>query len=171
MSVKCLRSHLETEEETSKKFKESFQNLNTELNEQKDKVQRSACQIEEVTKKNSNLKTKLTALRKHMDKIMDEVVTELQTPQAYFNEMGVQYGDSFEDFRKQAILLFLGLDFSQIQINTLVLMTSAGYDVPNEEEIDLKKAEAFGPEGNGIDGSGEKETDKQPNEPTDKPHA
>ena len=80
MSVKCLRSHLETKEETSKKFKESFQDLNTELNEQKDKVQRSAYQIEEVTKKNSNLKTKLTALRKHMDKIMDEVVTELQTP-------------------------------------------------------------------------------------------
>ena len=35
----------------------------------------------------------------------------------------------------------------------------------------LKEAEAFGPEGKGIDGSGEKETDKQPNEPIDKPHA
>ena len=100
MSVKCLRSCLEVEEETSKKFKESFQNLNTELNEQKDKVQRSACQVEEVTKKNSNLKTKLTSLHKHMDKIRDEAVTELQTSQVYFNEMGVQYGDSFEDFRK-----------------------------------------------------------------------
>ena len=75
MSVKCLRSRLET----SKKFKESFQNLNTELNEQKDKVQRNACQVEEVIKKNSNLKTKLTAFRKHMDKIRDEAVTELQT--------------------------------------------------------------------------------------------
>ena len=79
MSVKCLRSYLEVEEETSKKFKESFQNLNTELNKQKDKVQRSACQVEEVTKKNSNLKTKLTSLHKHMDKIRDEAVTELQT--------------------------------------------------------------------------------------------
>ena len=79
-----------------------------------------------------------------MDKIRDEAVTELQMSQAYFNEMGVQYGDSFEDFRKQAILLFLGLDFSQIQINTSVLMISVGYDVPNEEEIDLKEAEAFG---------------------------
>ena len=124
-----------------------------------------------MTKKNSNLKTKLTAFRKHMDKIRDEAVTELQMSQAYFNEMGVQYGDSFDDFRKQAILLFLGLDFSQIQIKTLVLMTSAGYDVPNKEEIDLKKAEAFGSEGKGTDGSGEKEIDKQPNEPTDKPHA
>ena len=131
-----------------------------ELNEQKDKVQGSACQVEEVTKENSNLKTKLTALRKHMDKIRDEAITELQTSQAYFNEMGVQYGDSFEDFRKQAILWFFGLDFSQIQINTSVPITPAGYDVPNEEETDLKEAEAFGPEGKGTDGSGEKETDK-----------
>ena len=53
-----------------------------------------------MTKKNSNLKTKLTALRKHVDKVGDEVVIELQTSQAYFNEMGIQYGDDFEDFRK-----------------------------------------------------------------------
>lgn len=53
-----------------------------------------------MTKENSNLKTKLTALRKHMDKIRDEAVTKLQTSQAYFNEMGVSYGDGFEDFRK-----------------------------------------------------------------------
>ena len=49
-------------------------------------------------------------------------------------------------------------------------MTPTGYDVPNEEETNLKEAEAFGPEGKGIDRSGEKETDKQPNEPIDKPH-
>ena len=67
--------------------------------------------------------------------------------------------------------MFLGLDFSQIQINTSVPMTLAGYDVPNEEETNLKEAEAFGLEGKGTDGSGEKETDKQPNEPTGKPHA
>ena len=78
MWVKCLRSQLETEEETLKKFKESLQNLNTELNEQKDKVQGSVCQVEEVTKENSNIKTKLTALCKHMDKIRDEAFTELQ---------------------------------------------------------------------------------------------
>ena len=90
--------------------------------------------------------------------------------QAYFNEMGVQYGDDFEDFLKQAMLLFLGLDFSQIQINTSVPMTSVGDDVPNEEEIDLEEVEAVGPEGKGIDGLGEKEIDKQPNKPTDKPH-
>ena len=50
-------------------------------------------------------------------------------------------------------------------------MTPVGDHVPNEEETDLEEAKAIGPEGKGIDRSGEKETDKQPNEPTDKPHA
>ena len=77
-SVKCLKSHLEIEEETLKKFKESLQTLNAEHNDQKDKMQGSARQVEEVTKENSNLKTKLTALCKHMDKIRDEAFTELQ---------------------------------------------------------------------------------------------
>ena len=124
-----------------------------------------------MTKKNSNLKTKLTTLRKHVDKVGDEAVIELQTSQAYFNEMWIQYGDDFEDFRKQAILLFLGLDFSQIQINTSVPMTPVGDHVPNEEETDLEKAKAIVPEGKGTNGSGEKETDKQPTEPIGKQHA
>ena len=124
-----------------------------------------------MTKKNSNLKTKLTTLRKHVDKVGDEAVIELQTSQAYCNEMGIQYGDDFEDFRKQAILLFLGLDFSQIQINTSVPMTPVGNHVPNEEETDLEEAKAIGPEGKGTNRSGEKETDKQPTEPIGKQHA
>ena len=124
-----------------------------------------------MTKKNSNLKTKLTTLRKHVDKVGDEAVIELQTSQAYCNEMGIQYGDDFEDFRKQAILLFLGLDFSQIQINTSVPMTPVGDHVPNEEETDLEEAKAIGPEGKGTNGSGEKETDKKPTEPIGKQHA
>lgn len=41
--VKRLRSCLETKEETLKKFKEYLYTLNTELNEQKDKVQVSTC--------------------------------------------------------------------------------------------------------------------------------
>jgi len=50
-------------------------------------------------------------------------------------------------------------------------MTPVGNDIPNEEETDLEEAEAVRPEGKGIDGSGEKETDKQPNKPTNKPYA
>ncbi|XP_030959916.1 uncharacterized protein LOC115981728 [Quercus lobata] len=89
-SVKCLRNRLETKEETLKKFKESLQTLNTKLKKQKDKVQGSTREVKDVTKENSNLKTKLTALHKHVDKVRNEAVTELQTSQAYFNKMGVQ---------------------------------------------------------------------------------
>ena len=49
-------------------------------------------------------------------------------------------------------------------------MTLAGDDVPNEE-TDLEEAKAIGLEGKGTDELGEKETNKQPNEPTNKPHA
>ena len=49
-------------------------------------------------------------------------------------------------------------------------MTLADDDVPNEE-TDLEEAKAIRLEGKGTDELGEKETNKQPNEPTNKPHA
>lgn len=73
----------------------------------------STHQVEELTKENSNLRTKLTALCEHVDKVKDEAITKFQTSQAYFDEIGIQYGNGFEDFHKQAILLFPGMDFSQ----------------------------------------------------------
>lgn len=39
--------------------------------------------------------------------------------------MGGYYKDDFEDFLKQDVLLFLDLDFSQIQIRLSALMTPA----------------------------------------------
>lgn len=50
-------------------------------------------------------------------------------------------------------------------------MTPTSDDVPNKKEIDLEEAEVVRPEGKGIDGSREKEIDKQLNEPTDTAHA
>ena len=56
------------------------------------------------------------ALREYVDKAKVEAVAEFQTSQNYFDKMGTMYGDGFEDFRKQAILLYLGIDFSQVQM-------------------------------------------------------
>ena len=84
-------------------------------------------------KENSNLRTELTALREHVDKVKDEAIVEFQTSQAYFDEIGIQYGNDFEDFHKQAILLFPSMDFSQVQINTSIPMTPVGGDVLDEE--------------------------------------
>lgn len=53
-------------------------------------------------------------LSEHMDKVKEEAIEEFQVFQPYFNEMGGYYGDDFEDFQKQAVLLFPNLDFSQI---------------------------------------------------------
>lgn len=55
--------------------------------------------------------------------------------QPYFNEIGGYYGDSFEDFCKQAILMFLDLDFSQIYIKVTTPMTLA--TEPNLDVVDI----------------------------------
>lgn len=121
-------------------------------------------------KENSNLRTELTALREHVDKVKDEAIVEFQTSQAYFDEIGIQYGNDFEDFHKQAILLFPSMDFSQVQINTSIPMTPVGGDVLDEERPTFQRRKpsvqrtwADRPEG--------KETDEQPTKPTDNPQA
>lgn len=81
--------------------------------------------------------------------------------------MGIQYGNGFEDFRKQAILLFPGMDFSQVQINTLVLVTPFGSDVPGEEEVDLQEEEVVSLEDKGANKPKGKDIDEQPTNPID----
>ena len=48
--------------------------------------------------------------------------------------MGGYYGDNFKDFRKQAVLKFLDLDFSQIQVKVTALTTPAVE--PNLDDAD-----------------------------------
>ena len=60
------------------------------------------------------MKSKVATLHEYMDKVKEEAIEEYQVSQPYFDEMGGYYGDKFEDFRKQAILMFPDLDFSQI---------------------------------------------------------
>ena len=139
---------MEAEEDKVKGYKEAIHLLNTKLKQQKEKVSQlegRARRVEELMKENSNLRTELNALREHVDKVKDEAIAEFQTSQAYIDEIGIQYGNDFEDFHKQAILLFPGMDFSQVQINTLIPMTPVGGDVLDEEEADLPKWEAIGP--------------------------
>lgn len=85
-------------------------------------------------KENSNLKSELMGLCEYMDKAKVEAIAEFQTSQTYFDEMGAMYGDDFKDFRKQAILLYPGVEFSQVQIDTVVLPTPGPTDVLDEEE-------------------------------------
>ena len=75
-------------------------------------------------------------LSEHMDKVKEEAIEEFQVFQPYFNEMGGYYGDDFEDFQKQAVLLFPNLDFSQIQIRLNTSTTPATEPIPDNMETD-----------------------------------
>ena len=48
---------------------------------------------------------------------------EFKDSQPFFNLLGAQYGEGFEDFRQQVILLYPDLDFSFIQIDASIPMT------------------------------------------------
>ena len=96
---------------------------------------------------NANLKFEVAALHEHMDKVKEEAIEKFQVSQPYFNEMMGCYRDGFEDFHKQAVLLFPDLDFSQIQIKLNALMTLTGEPVPDDEEIDNEVMMTNGPAG------------------------
>ena len=51
--------------------------------------------------------------------------------------MGGYYKDDFEDFLKQDVLLFLALDFSQIQIRLNALMTPAIESILDETDDEV----------------------------------
>lgn len=114
-------------------------------------------------KENANLKSEVATLHEHMDKVNEEAIQEFQVSQPYFNEIGGYYGDNFEDFRKQAVLLFPDLDFSQIQIKLNAPTTPTTQPVPNDGEIDDEVLVTDGP-------TGVPNEPKDPNEqPTDTP--
>nr|POE57165.1 hypothetical protein CFP56_34128 [Quercus suber] len=108
--IKHLKDHLGFEVDALKKFKESSRTLSQE--------------------------SEVLALHEHMEKVKKEVIEEYQVPQPYFNEVGGYYGDDFEDFYKQAVLMFPNLDFSFIQIKLSAPMTFAAKPILNDEETD-----------------------------------
>ena len=73
---------MEAEEDKVKGYKEAIHLLNTKLKQQKEKVSQlegSARRVEELMKENSNIRTELTALCEHVDKVKDEAIAEFQT--------------------------------------------------------------------------------------------
>nr|POE62236.1 hypothetical protein CFP56_71360 [Quercus suber] len=88
-----------------------------------------------LVKENANMKSEVVVLYEHMGKVKEETIKEYQVSQSYFNEMGGYYGDGFEDFYKQTILMFPSLDFSQIQIKVTTLTTLTAE--PNLDDADI----------------------------------
>ena len=68
---------------------------------------------------------------------VNSILTEFKDSQPFFNLLGSQYGEGFEDFCKQAIILFPGVDFSFVQIDITIPMTPRRDD----EVVDIEDGE------------------------------
>lgn len=135
-SIKHLKDRLESKANALKKFKESSWTLGQEMIDLKAKLNGTTHQTDKLMKDNANLKSKVVALHEQTNKAKEEAIDEYQVSQPYFNEMGDYYRDGFKDFRKQAILMFLDLDFFQIQIKLREAMNWATKPIPDDVEID-----------------------------------
>ena len=112
-AVKIWYQHrLESEADSLKKFKESSWTLGQEVIELKAKLSGVTHQADKLMKENANLKSEVATLHEHMDKVKEKAIEEFQVSQPYFNKIGGYCEDGFEDFDKQAVLLFTDLDFS-----------------------------------------------------------
>lgn len=104
-------------------------------------------QADELMKENANVKFEVAALHEHMNKIKEETIKEFRVSQPYFDEMGGYYEDGFDDFCNQATLIFLNLEFSQIQIRLNAPTTLATDPILDDEEIDDEVLVIDGPAG------------------------
>ena len=98
-------------------------------------------------KENANLKSEVATLHEHMSKVNEEAVEEFRVSQPYFNEMWDYYEDGFEDFHTQVVLMFLDLDFSQIQIRLIASTTLAAKPIPDDTETNDEVLVTDGPGG------------------------
>ncbi|KAK9988581.1 hypothetical protein SO802_028820 [Lithocarpus litseifolius] len=129
-------SRVQSKVDNLKKFKDSSRALGQEANDLKAKLSEMAHQTDDLVKQNANLKSEVAVLHEHMEKVKEKAIKEYQVSQPYFDEMGGYYGDKFEDFHKQAILMFPDLDFSLTQIKLIAPTTPVTKLTPNNVKTD-----------------------------------
>nr|POE77232.1 hypothetical protein CFP56_36646 [Quercus suber] len=142
---KCLGTHLGEESDQLKKYKEGVLTLNNEvkaLTEQVKKLNGATRGIEELMEANAILTAEMTSLRESINKAKANVVKEYKDSQPFFNLVGSQYREGFEDFKKQATVLFPNMDFSHVQIKLTVPPTPK----PNDEVVEVDDGEGDIPE-------------------------
>lgn len=76
----------------------------------------------ELTEANAILTAEVTSLRESMDKAKADAIEEYKNSHPFFNLQGSQYGDGFEDFKKQAAIFFLNV-ISSIQSELTIPLT------------------------------------------------
>ena len=90
---------------------------------------------EDLAKANTNLMTKLAALREQMEQAKVDAMARFRISQPYYDECGGFYGDGFDDYLKQVAALYPHLDLSQMVIDDTIPPTPSGVDaVMNEAD-------------------------------------
>ncbi|XP_065623903.1 uncharacterized protein LOC136065115 [Quercus suber] len=115
--VKHLRCCLEEESDQLKKYKEGACTLHNKvkaLTKQVKKLNGATGQAKELMEANAILTVEITFLCESIDKAKADTVEEYKDSHPFFNLLGSQYGEGFEDFRKQAAVLFPKLDISSV---------------------------------------------------------
>ena len=112
------------------------------LTEQVKKLDGATYRDKELTEADSILTADVTSLRKSMDKAKADAIKEYKDSHPFFNLLGSQYGEGFEDFRKQAVVLFPNVDISSVQIKLTVPSTPR----VDDEVVDVKDRDEDAPE-------------------------
>ena len=89
--------------------------------EQVKKLDGATCWAEELTEAYAILMAEVTSLCESIDKVKADAVEEYKDSQPFFNLLGSQYGEGFEDFQKQAVTLFPNMDFHPSRSSLLFL--------------------------------------------------
>lgn len=76
------------------------------------KLEGATYRAKELTEANTIQTVEVTSLRESMNKAKDNTAEEYEDSQPFFNLLGSQYGEGFEDFRKQAVAIFPNVDLS-----------------------------------------------------------
>lgn len=96
-------THLEEELDQLKKYKEGACTLNDEvkaLMEQVKKLDGASPWAKEFTEANAILTAEVTSLYESTDKAKAVAIEEYKDLKPFFNLLGSQYSEGFEDFRK-----------------------------------------------------------------------
>ena len=84
----------------------------------------------------------VTSLHKSMDKAKADAIKEYMDSHQFFNLLGSQYGEGFEDFKRQATVFFPNVDISSVQIELTVPPTPR----VDDEVVDIEDEDKDAPE-------------------------
>ena len=86
------------------------------LTEQVKKLEGSTHRAKELTNANAILTAEVTSLSESLDRAKADAVEEYKDLQPFFNLLGSQYDEGFEDFKKQVVAFFPNMKIGRAHV-------------------------------------------------------